>query len=396
MPRHRTPRALLVGCLAAASLALTGCIAPTPTPTPATTATPTARPEPIVDQGPEPRIDASCDDIVDAAALQDFLGQVVNPLALEALSDRLTPDAAAGEQLGGLSCTWTNQLPRNHFEGPDPDEQRVMLRILPEGIDEAIAYVDGYQLRDPTYGEHVQGPRCLGPAEGFDAGHCELFGVIGRTWVELTVDGIVVDGETSAADLVGRFRTVFDPTVATLASVTPRERWAPATPTTISSVDCEVLTPTAEIVGVTEIPELRVGPQWDGPRVGQYWYGLTETGAGRCSLAMSYSDSSLGQIGILPGGAWGFERFAEAWTAAGGVDVAIAGLEQGDAIARCDDDQSNCLIDLAVAGTWIRVTVYPTPALEYEHGAPSSYYESARAGAPQIAAIVAQHVAAGS
>lgn len=367
-----------------------------PTPTSAAPPPPTPSLEPAIDQGPEPRIDASCDDIVDAAALQGLLGQVVDPLALQAPADRLTPDAAAGEQLGGLSCTWTNGLPPDPFEGPDPDEQRVMLRILPEGIEQAIAYVDTYQLRDPTYGEHVQGPRCLGPAEGIDAGYCELFGVIGRTWVELTVAGIVVNAETSAADLVGRFRTVFDPMVSRLHEVTPREHWDPTTSTTISPVDCEVLTPTAEIVGLTAIPELRVGPQWDGPRIGQYWYGLTATGAGRCSLALSYSDASIGQIGILPAGAWGFERFADSWIGSGGKPIAVAGVQEGDAIARCDDDARDCIIDLAVAANWIRVTVYPAPAPEYENGTPASYYESARAGAEQIAAVVAQRVAAAS
>jgi hypothetical protein len=234
------------------------------------------------------------------------------------------------------------------------------------------------------------------PAEGHDLGYCELFGVIGQTWVELTMNGIVVTPETSAADLVAGFRVVVDPMISKLAVVTPRERWHPATPTTIGPVDCEVLTPTAEIVGVTAIPELRVGPQWDGPRVGQYWYSLTETGAGRCSLAMSYSDASLGQIGILPAGAWGFERFADSWIESGGTPITVGGVEDGEAIARCDDDARDCIIDLSVAGNWIRVTAYPAPSPEHEHGAPASYYESARAGAEQIAAIVAQRVAAAS
>lgn len=390
-------RSLLVGSVAVAvAVTLAGCVAPEPTPTATQSPVATPSPDPIVDTGPAPRIDATCDDLVESAALQAFVGLEVDALSLEAPADRLTPDTAAGEQLGGISCTWTNGLPPDPFQGPDPAAQTVLLRILPEGIEQAIAYVDVYELRDATYGEHVQGPRCLGPAYGMDRGYCELFGVIGQTWIELTIDGIVVDAETSADDLVARFRTVFDPMISRLASATPGERWEPEHPAAISPVDCDVLTPTAEIVGVTAIPELRVGPQWDGPRVGQYWYGLGATGAGRCSLAMSFSDASLGQIGILPAGAWGFERFADSWLRAGGTHVAIPGVEEGDSIVRCDDAASDCIIDLSVAGNWIRVTVYPAPAPEYERGTPASYYESARAGAEQIAAIVAQRVATAS
>ena len=117
------------------------------------------------------------------------MGLVASPLAVATPADRLTPDRAAGEQLGALTCTWTNGLRVNPFPGPDVDGQSITLSILPEGIDDAIAYVDLYQIADPTYGDYTKGPRCLGPADGMDGGYCELFGVIGQTWVELTVDG---------------------------------------------------------------------------------------------------------------------------------------------------------------------------------------------------------------
>ncbi|WP_448005608.1 hypothetical protein [Agromyces bauzanensis] len=330
---------------------------------------------------------------MDAAALQEFLGVIVNPLELDALADLLAPDSAAVVQLGALSCTWTNGLPHNPFPNDEPDRQLVRLSILPEGLEQAVAYVDTYDSRDPTYGEHVQGPRCLGPVEGVDTGYCELFGVIGQTWVELTVEGIDVEADTSAEDLVAGFRSVFDPMVSTLAATTARERWSPTTPSSNVPVDCDVLTPTAEIVAVTAVSELRVGPQWDGPRVGQYWYGLNTTGAARCSLAIATSDASLGQIGILPSGAWGFSRFAKSWLDSGGTPVSLTEVDGAEAIARCDDDTSDCIIDFTVAGDWGRVTVYPEPPAGADGGLPAVWFETTRAAALDIAAIVARHMA---
>lgn len=375
-----------------AAVAFSGCVAATPTETEPPVATPTSSVEPAIADGPEPRIDADCDDIVDPAAMQEFVGVIVNPLAPVDLADLLDPDSAAVVQLGALSCTWTNGLPHNPFPNEEPDGQLVRLSILPEGLEQAITYVDTYDTRDPTYGEHVQGPRCLGPMEGVDTGYCELFGLIGQTWVELVIDGIVVEPDTTAEDLVVEFRSVFDSMVSTLESATARERWSPTTPSGNVPVDCDVLTPTTEIVEVTSVSELRVGPQWDGPRVGQYWYGLNTTGAARCSLAISTSDAALGQIGILPAGAWGFSRFAESWLESGGTPVTLTGVAGSEAIARCDDDASACVIDFSVAGDWGRVTVYPTPPAGADGGIPAVWFESTRVAALDIAAIVARHM----
>jgi hypothetical protein len=395
MSRHRSSQPLWTAALfVTLAMALGGCVAAPPEPTqpPETTIAPTTAP--VVDPGPAPRIDATCDDILDSAALQDFMGLVASPLAVATPADRLTPDRAAGEQLGALACTWTNGLQVDPFTGPDIDGQSVRLSILPEGIDDAIAYVDLYQIADPTYGEHVQGPRCLGPADGMDGGYCELFGVIGQTWVELTVDGIAVQSGTPTIDLLAGFRSVIDPLVARVGTMEPHERWAPSKPSTIGEAACDVLTPTDAIAATTGIPELSVGPHWDGPHVGQYWYATTQTGAQRCSLGMSDSDASIGQIGILPSGAWAYDRYHDAWIAAGGTPVAVPGVADGDAIARCVDAAAECNIDLRVAGAWIRVTVYPVPELEPEYGPPIAYYESARSSAADIAAIVAAQVTA--
>lgn len=394
MSRHRSSQPLWAPLFVTVAIALGGCVAAPSEPSrpPETTIAPT--PAPVVDPGPEPRIDATCDDILDGDALQEFMGVVASPLAAMTPAERLTPDTAAADQLGALSCTWTNGVPINPFPGPDVDGQRVELRILPEGIDEAIAYVDLYQLADPTYGEHVQGPRCLGPAEGMDGGYCELIGVIGQTWVELAVDGIAVDAGTPTVDVLAGFRSVVDPMVARVGAMTPGERWIPQTPSPIGPADCAVLTPIEEIIAVTGIPELRVGPERDGPSVGQYVYSTTQTGAHRCWLVATTSDAAVGQIGILPSGGWAYERFRDAWTAAGGVPVTVPGVAEGDALVRCGDASADCIVDLMVAGAWARVAMRPVPVPSPDDGPPAAYYESARSSVVDIAAIVAARMAA--
>src|SRR5215207_6767219 len=242
MARHRPSPTLIVVLLAVVALA--GCTAPAPepTPTPMSPSTTAPAPEPV-DVGPTPRIDVTCDDVVDPVMLQAFVGMNTQPLTLVDPADRVAPDTAANEQLGALSCTWTNGLSGSPFMGPDPDAQTVTLQILPEGIDAAIEYVDLYQIADPTYGDHVQGPRCLGPADGMDPAFCELYGVIGQTWVELTVLGIVASTDVTAADLVSAFRTVIDPMVVSIGSMTPRERWTSFAPSDLADADCDALAP---------------------------------------------------------------------------------------------------------------------------------------------------------
>jgi hypothetical protein len=385
MTRHRLAGALTAAIL---GLALAGCTeaSPEPTPTASRVAEPTPSADPVV-SGPTPRVDATCDDVIDTAALQAFVGERVQPLTAVPAAERFTPDAAAVEQLGALTCRWTNGLDGSYHTGPHPDGQVVELSILPEGLEAAAAYVDVYQSADPTYGEHVQGPRCVA-----DIGYCELAGVIGSAWVELRMDGIVPDA--GEGELLAGFRDIVDPLVAAVAVMTPRERWEAEPPSAIRDADCETLTPTDEIAALTAIADLRVGPQWDGPRIGQYWYSAEQVGAMRCSLAISNSDAVVGQIGILPGGAWGVERYADAWIDEGGTAMEIAGVDEGDAIARCTDAASPCIVDVAVDGDWVRVLAYPAPGTEPGSAPSIADYEAARAAVAEIAAIVAGRVLA--
>ncbi|MBT2498143.1 hypothetical protein J7E25_03460 [Agromyces sp. ISL-38] len=388
---HRFAAHLTVGLVA---LSLAGCVAsePKPTPTGAATPAPTPTSDPVA-AGPTPRIDATCGDLLDASALQAFVGVSGQPLSAVTAADRLTPDAAAVEQLGALTCRWTNGLEGDPFTAPELSIQEIELSILPEGLDAAIEYVDLYQIADPTYGEHVQGPRCVDPVGSATFGNCELFGVIGQTWIEFHVSGIVAAEGPGEDELVAGFRGIVDPMVAAVAAMTPRERWVPETSSMIGDSECDALAPTDEIIGITAIPNLRVGLQWDGPHVGQYWYGTQQVGAMRCSLGLSDSDAAVGQIGILPSGIWGFDRYRDAWIDAGGTPVELTGVEAGHAIARCADPARACLLDFTVAGDWVRVLVYPAPSSGSDGGPPAGYFVSARAAVSEIASLVAGRIA---
>jgi hypothetical protein len=99
MTRHRLTGALTAALLA---LSLAACTeaAPAPTPTAAPSAEPTPSADPVV-AGPTPRFPATCDDIVDTAALQSFVGEGVGELRAVDRGRALAPDVAAIDQLGG-------------------------------------------------------------------------------------------------------------------------------------------------------------------------------------------------------------------------------------------------------------------------------------------------------
>ncbi|UOE45869.1 hypothetical protein [Agromyces larvae] len=353
-------------------LALTACTAQpdasTPHPSaPSTIPTPTAEP---AEAGPHARIPVDCDGLVATDALRTLVGEAGHPLAPIVPIDRLDPDEAAALQLGAVDCRWTNGLGFSTWTGPEAGRQTVALSILPEGLDAAIEYVDLYRSADPTYGAHVQGPRCMAATDASWTGFCELYGVIGRNWVEFTVQGIVFDAR-SDSDLVAAFRAVADPMVAALAATEPGPRWTPAESTSFAA--CEDLVPATSVAEITGLAAVGFGESWDGPRVGQYFWASRETGAKRCSVFFTDREGGFGEVGVLPGGSWGFDRAEAAWLADGGVIVPVAGVEPGDAVLRCADAAAECVLDVRTGGDWVRVEFPEVPPETVEYLPPNDY-----------------------
>ncbi|WP_308799068.1 hypothetical protein [Agromyces silvae] len=361
-PRATTLTVSAIAIAVAFGVTLTGCT-PTDAPPSASPAVPSASPtpEPVLDPGPVPRIDADCEQLVALPALQSFVGDAGAPLVMLHEPERLTPDEAAVLQLGGLVCDWASHTdPVSSV--PSEGAQRVRLRVMPEGLEHAAEYVATYQIADPTYGEHVQGPRCIAPDAGRSSGYCELIGAIGPTWVELQVSGIAAASGSTDASLRDAFRaSIADRLVAELQAMTaPRPRWSP---TAVGRADsCENALSTEQVAALTGFPDVWFGVSWDGPRLGQYSYATDETGAKRCSIhPIAQADATFGAVFLLPGGSWAFDRYRDTWLASGGMPQPVTGLTPDEAVLRCADEAAECRLDLSLEGDWVAIVFPPVP-----------------------------------
>lgn len=339
------------------------------------------------DPGPTPRIGSTCDDVTDTAGILAFMGDAGTPVVgpVSQAADPSSPyraeaDRAAAEQLGALTCIWSNRIEQYRDSS---GRQEFVLSVLPEGLDNAARYVETYMIADPTYGPNVQGPRCIA-----EVGYCELFGVIGSTWVELHAGGIVSAG-MSDEQLRSSFMEITDPLVEHLNAVSMADRWVPASPSPSASSDCATLAPTESIAPLTGVPDLTVGEWWDGPRVGQYSYAKAEVGAHRCALMFPMSDATLGSIGILPNGAWAVERYSDDWSTAGGEEVAMESATGGTVLLRCGDASVACRIDFTVGSDWVSISVPPRTDEYLGQGS----VETTRSNIVEIANVVAERIA---
>jgi len=380
----------------AALVLLTGCTATEPAPAAGSSPTSpeTAAPAPVVDPGPTSRIDADCDELIELSALQAFVGGTGAPLVAVAIAERLTPDDAAVLQLGGLLCEWSNVAEPAPWGGSPTGAQQVSLRVLPEGVEQAAAYVAAFDEADPTYGEHVQGPRCSAPVEGGrTSGYCELMGAVGPTWVELQLSGIAPQPGATDASLRDAFRaSVTDSLVADLQATALGPRWAPLQASEVAS--CEIALPVAEVAELTGFADAAFGVTRDGPSIGQYVYATEQTGAARCSIHPTAAlDATFGEVVLLPDGGWAFERYREDWIASGGAEQPVVGVPSGAAVVRCVDDTAVCRLDLTVDGDWIAI-VFPPMSDGSAPSLPGVDYEAARGAMVPIAEAIAANLAA--
>ncbi|RXZ47138.1 hypothetical protein [Agromyces binzhouensis] len=330
---------------------------------------------------PTSRLGVTCEQVVVAEDLLAFLGDVGSPVTGPASDPSRMADAAALEQLGALTCTWSNGADPSL---PDTGGQDATLTVLPEGLAAAAEYVELYQSADPTYGPAVQGPRCVANPMGF----CELVGVIGSTWVEFRVRGAHAES-LSDDELRTRFLSLTDPLVRVLSAVEPAPRWDPGAASPVAAASCDDLAPAPDLAAVIGEPDLDTGARWDGPRVGQYAYAADQTGAVRCHVGFASSDATFAQVGVLPNGAWGVDRYRDGWLADGGEVIAFDAATDGTAVLRCADDSRSCRFDAVVSGDWVSVSASPVRGGEYE---PTAQIEASRAHIVDIAAIVAQRV----
>ncbi len=398
MPSAR--RLALSITVVAFALLMSACTAPpAAAPAPVGTPTPTETAVPAV-EGPTPVFDVGCEELVDRAELQAFIGAGVAPIALVTQGQRVAtvyPDVAALDQLGSLACDWIDGQQWASPWGPPPEgRQSVHLSLVPDAEAAAQRYVDTYAATLPVspYGATAQGPRCIGIEETMTSGYCELHGWLADAWIEFVVNGIDTTSYASNAELLAAFTTFTDRAIASLDDAEQVAAWTPpVSPNPVS--DCASILTTEDVVELTGITEVYVGPQWDGPRIGQYSYAADTEQAMRCSFNYLEVDGWFGATHVLPEGAWGFTTASPAWLAEGGVQADVEGLEAGDAVIRCTDPADNCTLDMRVAEHWIRVEVMPPPPADVSYVPAGIDFEAARAAVVPIADRIVANVTAG-
>ncbi|MFF2372653.1 hypothetical protein [Agromyces sp. NPDC058110] len=367
MPSTRSLRRTAFVLAAAAMCLLSACspVAPSMTAPTTSAATTAATTEPVGNDAPpvdapSPRFAIGCDAVLPRTALVALLGAGEAPLGEVDLGAVSAPDASAAAQVGALECAWNDGRVGSTWTGPVEGAQSVRLGIVPDAQEAAQAYADLYNGGEtPTpYGATAQGPRCV--AFDVDA-FCELHGWLAEAWIALQIDGIVLEEGDTEASLAAEFTALTDAMIAALADVgSSSEPWMPPA-STRSVEECEQLTTPAELTEVTGLPDLRFGLSWDGPRVGQYWYSVQETGAMRCSIGFSQSESGYGTVSYLPGGDWRYLLERDAWIADGGAFVDVPGLDSEAAVLRCADDSQPCMLDLRLDRGWVRISFPEVP-----------------------------------
>lgn len=361
MQRPVVPLRPLIAAAAIVAL-LAGCAAARPSETaePTGAATATAAPSPAPVDAPTPRYPIECGEVLPLETIVAFLGDGIAGVAPVDLGAVEPPDASAGAQLGALDCAWDDGRPADTWTGPAERAQSARLQILPDAEAAALEYVAMYAGPGvpAPYGETALGPQCV--VFEVDA-YCELHGWLADAWIVLEVEGIVLDPEDTEASLAAEFTVIADGVVDAVAGAGEANAAWQSPKSAVDIADCGQLATPEEITAVTGLPGIRFGPNWDGPRIGQYWYTTLTVGALRCSIGFADRDADFGRVAFLPGGDWRYLLERDTWLEDGGAAVAVEGLEPDDAVLRCADATEPCLLDLRLGRDWVRISFPEVP-----------------------------------
>ncbi len=368
--RLRRTAALPAAVAIMAVLALAGCTPPSPSstptpspsgaaPSPTGSATPTPEPEAL---SPEPVLDLDCGDLT-TASLSGVLPGDRTPRDPGVSIMNALPTIApvySIRSLGGIACEWSNGVAFSPQRGFAPGYQGVRVFVLPNGTAQFDRYVDYYGS--------------AGLSCSSDGSFCESNDLVGTTWIGMRVEG--GSSATAASALVGEIAGVVS------AAGPGADPWVPPTGTADLPTSCAGIVPDATVssaLGVG-VPVQSVGPAggWSleaGADV--------QNGTVRCSWLYLDSDSGVGAMGALHGGAWAWAEARPSLTAPSvPAELAVSGLGADDeAWIRCASDGSTCTVDLVIAGNWIEFSLWPPD------WAPGPAFDR-RAGAEALAAAI--------
>jgi hypothetical protein len=359
----RTAVALLAA--AAVALGLAACAAPQPAqtvvPTPATTVRPSAAPTPTVTKAlaPEPLLNLTCPAVISTATLSSSLPAPVTPVDPAQTAVRaypVIPEIYALRSLGGLACEWSNGLPLSDRTGQNPGYIGVQVLVLPNASSQWEKFVAMYGSSGAV------GAYCANTMRPL---YCSTNRLTGTNWVEVTVYGA---NSEAAGTALGA-----EAVAAVAASTSGGAAWTPPLGTRALPSTCPGVIPDATVksaLGISVPVQASSGAGGWSLKAGA----IMNWGGPHCYWALSDSDSGVGSLATVPGGAWAwaearsFLTSPEAPTA-----VTVTGLASGDeAWLRCAPSDAYCLIDLIVGGNWVQAHVWQdagSPVIDRRAGA---------------------------
>jgi hypothetical protein len=353
----RIVRALAV--TAAISMLLTGCVSPPVlTPVASSSAEPILTESPIDELlAPWPYLDVSCDDVVSEERLWETLHTTVARQQTEFAEREANrgPLRAALRQVGGFECEWSNgelSHVNSDYEGipivgGNDDYEGVAIKVLPAAHDEWLAYISDIKS---------QGVEESGCYAWDSLKYCTINSLASGAWIEISVAGKLLGGESLADPDIAVIRPLYDEVVAALAAASPASgSWAPpegALPLTDSCDQLFAADDVRQILGLTtsffldgkdDSMSLDSASWWSASAANCPWITADMVGAG-------------GGHRWLPGGAWAWEATLEQAQPGRYEPLAVPGLMPDDAaFIDCPVPDGDCTVDLTIGHNWIQI-----------------------------------------
>ncbi|MEQ1737249.1 MAG: hypothetical protein ABL886_12695, partial [Rhodoglobus sp.] len=295
--------------------------------------------------GPESVFGIGCDSLLSPASVAGALATPVSAIdagVADMNSSLRISRTFAVESLGGLACEWNNGQPNDLYPGgTNPAYIGVQVLVLPNAGSQWARFEAYYS------GSGAVGMSC---ATHLTPTYCELNQLVGTSWVQATISGA---SEATAAALGAE-------AVAAVSAAGPGAApWAPPAGTLALPATCEGLVATATVQSALGVSTTLVastdGGGWS------LWAGARENWGGpRCNWLYEFSDSGVGFLASLPGGAWAWNEVRSAITfPTAPTSAAVAGLAPGDeAWVRCVASDGSCVVDLVIGGNWIEVRMW--------------------------------------
>jgi len=328
---------------------LTACATPTPASSPTAEApSPTPTETAVVVSIPKPLVDVGCSDLASDAEVSTQVNDDVHTADLRT-GMGLTQELQL-QQLGGFSCRWENDVPETNMS-TGPQNYNMILSALPRAGGKWERYADAYGITGDTF------TYCYDYAEEDDPSFfCGYFAYVNDVWIELYLEGADKPGVVGDKAVVKSVTPFFASIRATFASADYiEEPWVAPAGTAALPSKCESFATGAQLKSATGVSKaLDTYTYVDGPQVSMTLSLDNVYLVKECSFAPPTSDSRIGDLAALAGGAWVWEDPSLFPSNAQPVDVPGLATDER-ALTSCTDN--TCTLDLLLGGNWISVTL---------------------------------------